>query len=212
MKAGDLIQTKHNLIGEVVGVLEKTIEVYFLVPDLSKANGKVWVYKSDWDTIPKMDVVKHVDVKEKKMYPKYFKELGFKAWDGEIFTRVDVDVEKDKDLKTYPFPTGCDTEDEDDEYDYNDGFLVKDEDSEAFTFAPNDSDFVKETHKAVHDYNNWHPTKKKQKSIKLFIDNMELKYSTMDDDKHFKNGASLPYKNPPMAPRASETYESFQNK
>ncbi len=212
MKQGDLIQTKHTLIGEIVEVNEGDLEVYFLVPDLTKANGKIWVYKNDWDTVPKSDIVKHIDVKNYKLYPKYYKMMGFKAWDGEIFTRLDMDIEKDEDLKNYPFPTGCDSEEDDDEYDYNDGFLVRDEEAEAFTFAPTGNDFVNETHQAVQDYNHWEPKDKKQKKIKTFIDKLELKYSTLDDEKHFVKGEFIDYKNPPMAPRASKRHKSFKNK
>ena len=32
-------------------MLNNELEVYFLVPDLSKANGKIWVYRDDWDTM-----------------------------------------------------------------------------------------------------------------------------------------------------------------
>ena len=208
MKEGDLIQTKLKLIGEVVGVLETTLEVYFLVPDATKANGKIWVYKSEWDTILKSDVVKHIDVKHKELYPKYFREMGFKAWDGEIFTRVTDNVEKDKDLKKYPFPTGCDTEDELDEYDET--FLASED--EVFTFADTESEYVMETHKAVNDYNKWQPKNKSELKMKSFIDNMELKYSTMDDNKQFQNGTSLDYKKTPLAPRASKRHKSFRNK
>tara|TARA_B100000902_G_C27278853_1_gene900460 strand:+ start:1015 stop:1641 length:627 start_codon:yes stop_codon:yes gene_type:complete len=208
MKAGDLIQTKQNLIGEVVGVLQDTIEVYFLVPDATKANGKVWVYKQDWDTIKKTDIIKHIAIEHTHMYPTYWRKMGFKAWDGEIFTRTNVDIEKDPDLAAYPFPTGCDTDEEPDEYDQD--FIASED--EAFTFAPIESDFVKETHKAVQDYNKWEPKNKKELKIKSFIDNLELKYSTMDDDKHFAQGNSIDYKNPPMAPKAAERHESFQNK
>ena len=187
MKAGDLIQTKLKLIGEIVGVVDNRLEVYFLVPDPNKANGKVWVYKSEWDTILKSDVVKHIDVKHKELYPKYYREMGFKAWDGEIFTRLDINIEKDKDLKKYPFPTGCDTEDELDEYDET--FLASED--EPFTFADASSDYVKETHKAVNAYNDWKPKTKSELRMKSFIDNMELKYSTMDDNKQFQKGTSL---------------------
>ena len=45
MKEGDLIQTKLKLIGELWNVLETTLEVYFLVPDTTKANEKIWVCK-----------------------------------------------------------------------------------------------------------------------------------------------------------------------
>lgn len=208
MKEGDLIQTKHKLVGEIVGVVDDNIEVYFLVPDATKANGKVWIYKESWDLIAKKDVIQHIEIKHKILYPSYWRKLGFKAWDGEIFTRTDVDIEKDPDLKKYPFPTGCDTEDDEDEYDQE--FLASED--EAFTFAPPDTDFVRETHQAVLDYDKWQPKNKKEKKMKLFIDTMEQKYSTMDDEKQFAKGESLDYNKPPMAPRAAKRYKSGTNK
>ena len=208
MKAGDIIQTKEKLVAEVVGVVNDTIEVYFLVPDPKKANGKVWVYKDEWDTIMKNNVIKHIKIENKKMYPKYWRQVGFKAWDGEIFTRTDVNIEKDPDLCKYPFPTGCDTDEEEDEYDQS---FIASEDEE-FTFAPVETEFVKETHKAVQEYNDWQPKNKKELKIKSFIDNMELKYSRMDDEKQFAKGKSIDYKNPPMAPRASKRHKSFRIK
>lgn len=208
-KAGDLVQTNINLIGEVVSVLENTLEVYFLVPDMKYKHKKIWIYKEEWDTIKKVDVVKHVIIKDKKLYPKYYKEMGFKAWDGKIFTRTDIDIEKDEDLKTFQFPTGCDTEDEEDDYEYDD-WCVKD--AEAFTFAEPTNDYVKDTHKAVRDFNKWEPKNKSEKKMKTFVEKLELKFSTLDDDFQFKTGTSLDYKNPPMAPRAAKRHKSFRNK
>ena len=209
-KEGDLIQTTHKLIGEVVSILENDLEVYFLVP--KKANGKIWGYKEDWDTIPKSVVETHIKIEDKKKYPDYYKQLGFKVMTENLFIRLDVDIENDEDLKNYQFPTHCIEDDKEDDYDYTDGFIVKDENAEAFTFAEANNDFVKETHKAVNEYNKWEPKTKKELNIKNFIDNMELKYSTKDDDKQFELGQSLDYKNPPMAPRAAKRHKSFQNK
>lgn len=210
--AGDLIKTKHKLVGEVVSVLENDLEVYFLVPDLHKAKGKIWVYREDWDTIPKKSVETHIKIIDKTKYPEYYKQLGFKAFTENLFVQKHIDLEKDEDLKNYHFPTNCiESDDDDNDYDFTDGFVVKDTDGEAFSFASPDSTFVQETHKAVHEYNKWEPKNKKQLSIKNFIDEIELKYSTMDDDKHFKNGASVDYKQPPMAPRASKRHKSTKN-
>lgn len=209
-KPGDLIQTTHKLIGEIVSVLDNELEVYFLVPDLSKANGKIWVYRDDWDTISKDSVTKHIEIVDKKKYPEYYKQLGFKVMTEKLFIRSNMDIEKDEDLKKFPFPTDCIDNEQEDDYDYTDDFIVKD--GEAFTFADTNNDFVKEVHQAVNDYNKWEPKTKKELSIKHFIDNMELKYSTQDDDKHFEKGKSLDYKNPPMAPRAAKRHKSFRNK
>ena len=120
-KPGDLIQTTHKLIGEIVSVLNNELEVYFLVPDLSKANGKIWVYRDDWDTIPKDSVSKHIEIVDKRKYPEYYKQLGFKVMTEKLFIRSDMDIEKDEDLKKYPFPTHCIEDDitKKDEYDYS---------------------------------------------------------------------------------------------
>lgn len=207
MKAGDLIQTKHKLIGELVAVDEKTVEVYFLVPDKTKANGKIWVYKEDWDLIEKSDIIKHIEIKDKRKYPSYYREMGFKAWDGEIFTRTDVDIESDEDLKRYPFPTGCDTDDDDaQEYEY-DGFVVEDKEDEPFSQADPANKEVQEFHQAVHDYNNWCPKDASEERAKSFVDEMEKKYSSKDDNYQFKQGKSIDYNHPPL-PKKQKTAEN----
>ena len=197
MKAGDLIQTKHKLIGELVAIDEKTVEVYFLVPDQTKANGKIWVYKNDWDLINKSDITKHIEVKHKREYPRLWRQLGFKAWDGEIFTRTDIDIETDEDLKSYPFPTGCDTDDEVGEYEY-DGFVVPDKEDEPFTHADPNNEEVQDFHQAVHDYNNWCPKDASEERAKSFVDEMEKKYTAKDDNYQFKQGISVDYNHPPL--------------
>ena len=67
-----------------------------------------------------------------------------------------------------------------------------------FTLAPNTSQFVRETHQAVNDYNKWSPTEAGAVKIKDFIDNLAEKYSAEDDNRQFVNGTSVAYNHPPV--------------
>lgn len=203
-KKGDFIEAVGNKIGEVVDINEDgNLEVYFLVPNSKKANGKIYEYAEEWELVCKNDVVKHIDKPVDKFdYPKLYMSLGFRPMDGDIFIKADANIEEDEDLKSYEFPTNCiELEEEDaDEYDYTDGFVIKDEDGEAFTPASPTNDFVIDTHKAVHGYNDWTPNKndKNQVGIKRFIDDQEKKAIHKEDDRQFALGKSIDYNHPPL--------------
>lgn len=209
-KKGDFIKVKNEKIGEVVDINEdNNLEVYFIVPNMSKANGKIFEYAENWEVVHKNEVTEHIKKPTDKFdYPKVYMSLGYRPMDGEMFIKADANIEDDEDLKTYEFPTNCiEFEDgDDDEYDYTDGFVVKDEDGEAFTPASPTNAFVVETHKAVHGYNNWTPQQndKTQVGIKRFIDDQEKKASRQEDDRQFAQGTSIDYNHPPLK-RAKST-------
>jgi len=111
-KAGDLIVTTKDFgerFGEVVDVNEDdNLEVYFIEPNPSKANGKVYEYCDDWEVLPKSGVSKHVCIPKNKMnYPKCYRAIGLRVWDGVIFTLWSSNEETDEDLKNFEFPTDC---------------------------------------------------------------------------------------------------------
>lgn len=197
--AGDLIRTRQGA-AEVVDIDENDdLEVYFLVPNPRKANGKIYEYKEEWDTIKKSDVVKHVPrPADKFKYPKCYREIGFKVWDGIIFTRVEDDEERDEDLKLFTFPTDCiDYDSEEEDEDMSD-FIVPDEEGEPFRPASPSSQFVQEVHQAVHAYNSWAPTDRKEKAVKKVIDTMDEKYTRQEDERQFVLGKSINYHHPPL--------------
>lgn len=203
--AGDLIQTAGGA-GEVVDTNEDgDLEVYFIVSNKSKANGKIYEYNEEWEVVKKVDVLKHVPRPlDKFKYPQCYREIGFKVWDGIIFTRVEDDEELDEDLKKFTFPTDCiEYESEDEDVDMSD-FIVPDEEGEPFRPASPSSQFVRDVHQAVHDYNKWTPTDRKAKAVKTVIDNMGEKYSRIEDDRQFALGKVVNYNHPPLK-KASST-------
>jgi hypothetical protein len=207
-KKGDFIKTSKGTVGEILDIDEDdNLEVNFIRPWMSEANGKVYKYDAsdEWETIIRNSVVQHVEKPVDKFdYPKVYMELGLKPMGEhkgeEIFIDKDADIEKDEDLKTFQFPTdGFDDDDEANEYEF-DGFVVPDEEHEPFTPASPSSEYVQYTHEAVHGYNSWVPDKndKLQMGIKRTIDSMEKKYGSKEDDRQFAQGKSIDYSHPPL--------------
>jgi len=208
IRKGDFIISE-NTVGEVLDINEDDkLEVNFIRPWQTEANGKIFKYdaSNEWEEISKDAVETHVEKpKDKFDYPKVYLELGLKCMGehkGEmIFIKKDADIEKDEDLKTFQFPTdGFDADDESTNEYVFDGFVVPDEEGEAFTPASPTSEFVQYTHSAVHGYNNWVPDKhdKMQMGIKRTIDAMEIKYASKEDDRQFSAGRSIDYNHPPL--------------
>jgi len=206
-KAGDLIVTTKDFgerFGEVVDVNEDDdLEVYFIEPNPSKANGKVYEYCDDWEVLPKSGVSKHVCIPKNKMnYPKCYRAIGLRVWDGVIFTLWSSNEETDEDLKNFEFPTDCIDVDssDDDEEDMSD-IIAPDAECEPFRPASPSSAFVQEVHTAVHMYNDWVPSTKKGCHVKTFVDTMEAKYVHLDDNQHFERGTCVDYTRPPLSKR-----------
>jgi hypothetical protein len=86
------------------------------------------------------------------------------------------------------------TDDDDSDDETLGGFIVPDNESDAFTLAHSDQDesgFVKETHSSVRQYNEWAPPPDtKEHEVKAFIDLMSRTAAVNDDNKHFAEGAS----------------------
>ena len=75
-------------------------------------------------------------------------------------------------------------------------FIVPDDEGESFTFAPTDNDFVRETHKAVCDFNNWHPVGEAER-VKRFIEMQDERACTLENNRT-RLGEALSYTNPPL--------------
>ena len=72
-------------------------------------------------------------------------------------------------------------------------FIVDDDEAdEPFTHAEPTNEFVKDTHQAVHDFNDWVPSSEREEGVKSFIERLENKYVHSDSDRHFKHGRSGP--------------------
>lgn len=183
--------------GELVGINEDNLlEIYYL-EITKKHDGYIWSYASDWDTVHR-DCVMRSFRPTKDTYVSVYKQFGFIPTVKEnYFLKADVNIPSN-----VLVPIALDSEEEpvDTDDDMSD-FIVPDEiANEPFTHAVPNNDFVKETHKAVRDYNNWKPKNNSEKKVKTFIDNMAKKYQQMDDNKQFANGTSLDYLHPPKNP------------
>ena len=203
---GDFIKHTNGKTGEVVDIDEdNNLEVYFIEPFEGEANGKVFKYAEDWETVERNCVVEHTKKPVNKFdIVRVYTDLGYRPMGEhkghEIFIKSEVDIEEDEDLKHFQFPTdGFDSED-DDETDSLDGFIVPDEEGEAFHPASPSNEFVKFTHEAVHGYNTWVPDEKDkfQVGLKRKIDSMESKYARKEDDRQFAAGRSIDYNHPPL--------------
>ena len=178
---GDFILDTSGKAAEVADMDENgKLEVWYIVPDTSRANGKIYHYQENWVTIDPSMVQQHFPKPDKAKVLETYRQLGFRPMTEDIFVRADVDIEADDDLKHFQFPTDTiDVDDYESETDSLDGFIVPDEDGEAFVPASPTNDFVIDTHRAVRDYNNWVPdsSNKQQVGIKNFIDQLIISFT-----------------------------------
>lgn len=188
MKPGDLLKIIGNKYGELVGIDEdNNLEVYFI----SRSKNKwVWEYDEEWQTVTRNEVVEHIELKKAL---ESYKKLGFRPLTENTFIKLDDDIPKDVIV-----PVGDFDENESDSDDSLNDFIVPDEQGEVFRPASPTNEFVIETHKCVHQYNDWEPKKPQQKKIKNFIDKLSHKYQVKDDDRQFAKGQSVDYEHPPL--------------
>jgi len=228
--AGDLIvfeidgQTHY---GELLNVDDDGKFEISCIKKTTKQGGRIWEFVADdeWDAVDPATVKKHISIgaPTRDNVKKAWKEIGFyPAGDGITFCRV-----QDQDAVNMPLYEGAE-DDSDDEtdpeglvpstregmhgYASDDGFVVPDDEGEAFHFAnPDELDdeaaaFVRDTHKAVRDFDNWAPTDKQGVAIKKYIEKMDQKASIEEDNRRFQRGKpALPMSKPPMGKRKRDT-------
>ena len=117
-------------------------------------DSNVWSYSKDVFEISKDCVERHIATCfSLQMYVAALRAVGFRPLSDSTFARLDeigvtpvgdpaFDMEEDDCVGIHPEMRD---------------FIVPDEEGEAFTLARPDNDFVRETHKAVNDFNNWAP-------------------------------------------------------
>jgi len=192
MKVGDLVamhaENDSTWYGEIVAVSTDNIEVYYI----EKGDRNVWKYSEHVYEVPKGCVKKHVATSECSNIVCAFQALGFRPLSDSTFALLDEEGEVP--LGDPAFDVG-----EDDFIGIHPemrDFIVPDEEGENFTFAPVDNDFVRETHKAVRDFNRWHPTGEAVR-VKEFIERQELRACQMENART-RLGEGLSYTNPPL--------------
>jgi|TARA_B110001452_G_C15237941_1_gene428628 hypothetical protein len=195
---GDFIkvmgQDNATWFAEVVGVSDATLEVFFIEKGMSSdANGSlnqnVWTYTPEWHTIPHESVMEHIDTKSNGVV-KALQLLGFRPLNEDSFVKLDEhgDVPIGMDLPMGDDFIGIHPEMRD--------FIVPDEEGESFSFAAPASKFVRETHEAVHGFNNWIP-KDNEIKIKEFVDAMS-RQECIKENARTKLGCGLSYDRPPL--------------
>jgi|TARA_B110000977_G_scaffold80305_1_gene107532 hypothetical protein len=220
--AGDVVQLKVNgqdQYAEVLSINEDGNMDVSCIRATAKQGGRIWEFVADneWEAVSPSDIIKHAPVGEatRDNVRNAWKSIGFyPGGDGISFCRV-----SDEDRVTLPLYQGDENEsdDEDDPDGFVpstdpsmrgyavDGFVVPDDEGDDFTFANPDelegeaADFVRDTHRAVHDFEKWNPTDKKARAIKNYIDGVSQKVSLETDNKRFAGGkSSISTTKPPL--------------
>ena len=219
---GDLVQfniSDNNFYGEIVGIAEDGKLEVSRLKKTQKQEGRIWEFVDDdkWSAIDSSYVNKHVKIGRNAPRSKHvsaWKELGFiPGGDGITFCLVE-----DEDNTTLPMYCGDESDSESDEEEpssnpkmhgyADDGFVVPDDKGSEFEFADPDqldeeaAKFVRETHQAVRDYNNWKPKDNQGTAIKKFIDEMDTKASIETDNIRLDAGKeSISTSKPPLKKR-----------
>tara|TARA_B100001559_G_C16491620_1_gene618690 strand:+ start:1312 stop:2004 length:693 start_codon:yes stop_codon:yes gene_type:complete len=226
---GDLIIFKvgdQKFYGEIVGIAESgKIEVSRL-KKTAKQEGRIWHFVDDdkWSAIDSNLVTKHVAIPEgstRDILVKAWKEIGFiPGGDGMTFCRAE-----DEENTTLPLYQGEESSDDEDTtgltpsnkagmhgYASDDGFIVPDDEGEEFDFAdPDDlsddeaAEFVRETHRAVREFDNWQPKDKQEEAIKKYIERMDHTATIQTDNQRFAAGKeTIRTSKPPLKKRRKE--------
>ena len=179
-------------LGEVVAEEKDTIDVYYI----QKGKQNVWTYSEDAYEIPKESVLHQVRTKECANVIEALKQIGLRPLTDSTFALIDEQANVP--LGDEAFDEAFDADAEDDFIGIHpemQDFIVPDEEGEAFTFAQDDSEFVRETHEAVRQYNNWHPEGEAER-IKVFIDRMDAR-ACAQENARTRLGEGLSYNKPP---------------
>lgn len=195
---GDLVKVQGESgewYAEIVGENEQNqLEVFYIN---RSENHWVWKYDDEWETVSRNSILEHIPLLKNKAVECY-KQLGFRPLTENTFIKLDDDIPDD-----VLVPTGDFDEEELDSDDSLQDFIVPDEDGEPFTPADPSIPFVQETHQLVHKYNKWEPKDRKQKRLKVFVDNLAHKYKLQDDERQFAKGKSVDYDHPPLKKQKS---------
>lgn len=174
---------------EVVAVASDTLDVYYI----EKGDQNVWSYSEHVYEIPRGCVKTHVVTSSHANIVSALRAFGFRPLSDHTFARLDetgvtpigdpcFDIEEDDCIGIHPEMRD---------------FIVPDDDGEAFTLAKPDNDFVRETHKAVNDFNNWHPDGEAVR-VKEYIDGLDSRVCRQENART-RLGEGISYNHPPLS-------------
>lgn len=211
-KEGDLInyvlEDRSNgdgaYVGEIVNISNGVLDVHYLYRTKLYEN-KLWRFnETETHQVVPQHIIRHVGREPSTLT----KEMVRNMWDsmGYVVGLHDFCLKQDENNVVLDMTPGdSDNEEEDDTIaEEMKDFIVPDEQGEPFChpdmtkLSKEQQKWVNETHKAVRDWENWHPEDEEQKKIKDFVDNMTAKYSVKEDERQFLAGnASLDLSAPP---------------
>jgi hypothetical protein len=165
---------------------------------LKPGDNKIYAITDDAYQVPVTAIARHIPLSgNDDDAPRAFHDLGFRMLDGGTF------VKHSDETTSAVYPIGdaaydMYSDDDDDSAGSLRDFIVDDEDAEPFTLALGDSDFVRETHAAVRDFNSWVPRNEQEHGMRQFINDQEARAVRIDDDVRVSNngGAAPSYSNP----------------
>lgn len=173
---------------EVVSVADDTIDVYYI----KRGDSNVWSYSKDVFEISKDCVERHIARSSHSNVVAALRAVGFRPLSDSTFVRLDeigvtpvgdpaFDMEEDDFVGIHPEMRD---------------FIVPDEEGEAFTLARPDNDFVRETHKAVNDFNNWAPVGEAVR-VKEYILGLDSQVCRQENART-RLGEGISYNHPPL--------------
>lgn len=199
--------------GEKVGVTEpdtdgeRLLEVYIIqeppeevvIEEGDYPRRVAWTYEvpEAIHHIPIESVVYHVS--SCNGYKRAWKQLGFRyvrnneleaplfyrisdPWAGPTDALDELGAEDSDDSDSAPSGGSAISDEIDEEMR---DFIVPDDEAEQFTRATDDSEYTKFTHESVEKFNSWNPSDASERKVKDFIDHLETKVRTQDDNLRF---------------------------
>lgn len=196
---GDAVRvSESNAIGVVIGFQgSDELEVQLL----ERGADRIYRIGSDYYIVNKTDIAEHhVIGDDGDLAPRAYDALGFRMLDGGSFVK-----HTDEEDGQHMFPVGeaafdLRSDDDDDDAAADEtlgGFIVADHECEPFTHAPEDSQFVRDTHDAVRAFNAWIPKNEQEAQARSFMIRQESRASHIDDEARFaRNMPATNYSNP----------------
>ena len=180
-------QQHDEWIGEVVDTTPEDSLVVSLLERTKFHDGKLWKFMGTESVAPLVSVIKHVVPSRpltRKSVKKAWRELNFVVGVEDFCliedqSSVTLDMHED------------DSSDSSSDEDY---VPETEEDSDEFTLVSDveDNDFVAETHRIVHEWNEWSPKGKASKRFKSVVDRIEQRELEKADNRAFSRGEAAP--------------------
>jgi len=167
-----------DYLGVVIGLgVELTVQM------ISKLADGLYHISDESLLVDPASIVEHVHLRSDDDAPRAYDQLGYRMLDGGSFAK-----HTDEALQTMPigdpaFEIYSDEEGED--CDTMADFIVPDDECEPFTAALADNEFVRSTHCAVREFNDWVPKDDTEEQARAFITRQHARAVRVDDNARF---------------------------